>query len=204
MRSFTLFAIVCALFARWGDAYASNPDRLIRLQYEPGPKNESCPDAQTLRASVASLLGYEAFDDRAPRSIEVRIVRKDDLLEAELKLRGADGEIEGERTLTEAAGACAELGRTIALAIGLAIDPLFLTRGSKTSTVATKVLEKPPEPTPAITKEEPSTPISKTALIGIGGAANDRPLNATDFLLALTGLACLALGAHIEKGRNRL
>ncbi len=41
-------------------------------------------------------------------------------------------------------------------------------------------------------------------LIGIGGAANDRPLNATDFLLALTGLACLALGAHIEKGRNRL
>lgn len=46
--------------------------------------------------------------------------------------------------------------------------------------------------------------IALAILFGIGGAAEDRPLNATDCLLALTGMACLALGTHIEKGRNRL
>lgn len=46
--------------------------------------------------------------------------------------------------------------------------------------------------------------IAVVLLFGIGGASDNRPLNGTDALVALTGAACLALGAWIEKGRSRL
>ena len=38
-------------------------------------------------------------------------------------------------------------------------------------------------------------------LFGIGGAADTRPLNGTDALIALAGAACIYLGVLIERGR---
>lgn len=39
-------------------------------------------------------------------------------------------------------------------------------------------------------------------LCGIGGAADARPLNGMDAVLALTAMVCLGLGARLERGSS--
>jgi hypothetical protein len=112
-----------------------------RLRYDRG--SDSCPDEAALRDAVSARLGYVPFADDAALVIEATIRRTGRGFRGELRVLAADGTLRGERSVASADGDCDELGRALALAISVAIDPLSLTRGAATS-VPEPVVEPAP------------------------------------------------------------
>lgn len=130
MRSLVLALLLLPALAGAAERFHAS------LSYERGAGAEECPDESTIRRSVAVRLGYEPWSDTAPRRLTVRVVAESPGWAASIELTDADGRVKGRRRLTSATADCHDLAESLQLALGLALDPLLLTR-------------PPPDPEPA-------------------------------------------------------
>src|SRR5262249_10897903 len=95
-----------------------------QLTYVRGAGAESCPDEAELRKAVAARLGYDPFFPSAGRTIAAQIERTRGGFAGELKMLDASGVSRGERKLPTTSHDCAEVVKSLALAISIAIDDL--------------------------------------------------------------------------------
>ena len=112
----------------WG---APREHAVVHLSYTREVGAEQCPDEASLREAVLARLGYDPFDDEAPRVLRARVRRSPHAvggsLVAHIELRDATGAVQGERNLQGAGSDCTELATAMAIAISLGIDPLSAT-----------------------------------------------------------------------------
>jgi len=136
----------------------ATPAPIAALRVARDSSSVRCPDATALRAEVRSRLGYEAFDDALPRSIEVSFALAPRGLRAELVLRSPSGDTLGRRALTSTARDCRELRGALALALAVAIEQLRLTIPPAIAPAVAPVPAPPaaPAPPPSVAQVEPA------------------------------------------------
>ncbi len=116
-----LGALSIALSAR---SAAAAPKLFVTLDYRVDASQEGCPDERAFRSMVESQLGYDPFSGGAADQLIARIVADDHGTRGALEWRDRAGALRGERELTSAAGACAELARTMSFAAAVQIQLL--------------------------------------------------------------------------------
>jgi hypothetical protein len=141
------------------EARASEHAR-AQLRYE-GP--ESCPNESELRQEVLARLGYDPFDNEAPRVVTTVIRRTDGRFVATVTVREENGVVRTREPLVSTATRCDELAASVVLAMSIAIDPMSLTR-------------PPAAPPPAAPTSEPAAPPgTHDATTSLGRAATPIP-----------------------------
>lgn len=183
----------CALIALLAPARASaEPSHeRARLSYETGPKTETCPSAETVRARVTERLGYDPFDDQAAKAVMVRMQRDQRGYRATVALREASGTVRTREPLVSNATDCAEIASAVTLAISIAVDPFAFVAPPPSSVEppdATPAPPEPPSPTPPL--PPPPSPPSLGWRAGAGLATSVGALPAPSLG------AGLVLGVH--------
>ena len=89
--------------------------------------NAHCPDQLQLRSATVARLGYDPFVASAPTTLYATFSRTNRGLRGGIKLDDPSRENSGTRQIESISGDCAELGKAMALAISIAIDPLRAT-----------------------------------------------------------------------------
>lgn len=114
-----------------------------RLQVVRAEGAASCPSVAQLEHDVVERLGKNPFSMTSERGLEVVVQRAEGKWQARLYLRVDASEVDAVRLIESDAAECAELGKSVALALALAIAP-----------------ELPPEPQaePAPPPPEPCPP----------------------------------------------
>ncbi len=106
---------------------ASRPARAdestYRLQVVRADGAGSCPSASIIQREVAQRLGRNPFSDAGERGIEVMLQRTETKWLAKLYLRIDAGDADSARLIESDALDCAELGKSVTLAVALAIAP---------------------------------------------------------------------------------
>lgn len=97
----------------------------IELRYTRAAGAERCPDEAGLRDAVLAHLGYNPFVEGGARKIVVNITRRGKGLTAQIDRIDEHGAIAGTRTVDSTAVGCRELASSVALAVTIAIDPLY-------------------------------------------------------------------------------
>ncbi len=146
-RALVFAAAIVPAIAR--DAVADEAVGTARLAWVRGDGAESCPDGEALARDVTERLGRNPFEQGAPQVIEGTVVRDGLRWSARLYVRDADGGLVGVREFASDAPTCATIGRSVALAIALTIDP-----DARLNTPAQPPAAPAPTPTP------PPTPVS--------------------------------------------
>lgn len=126
-----------------------------KLVYVRGEGAQACPAEADVRQAVVARLGYDPFFPIASKTVLLQI-RRDDALHAyrgALQIVGDDGNLQGSRDLVSRGDDCAELVRTMALAVSLAVDDLDETPSSDTPSA-----RAPSPPVEATEKKKPSSP----------------------------------------------
>lgn len=168
-------------------AIAATP---VRLEVVRGPGAEACLSDAQLKALVVEKLGVEPFDDTAPTRARLRLTRSALGFEARLELSAPDAGTPAARSIRSQQADCSDLGSTVAFALTVAIDPLFLARpqgedaGSPDAGVAQVDAEPPPQP---VVAQSPRTEV----LLGVGSQA------------ALGAAPSANGGAHLWVGMQR-
>jgi hypothetical protein len=111
-------AALGVLSARSAFAFPSS-----RLVYSRDQGAERCPDEEMVRREVASRLGYDPFFPTADRVIVAQVAPSAKGFRATVDLLDKAGIVRGRRELRSPGRDCAELLKSIALAISIAIDP---------------------------------------------------------------------------------
>ncbi|HEV8548902.1 MAG TPA: hypothetical protein VGQ57_07740 [Polyangiaceae bacterium] len=108
---------------------------------------ESCPAERDFADEVTRRLARSPFDERAERTIEIRIERDGDAYRSRVTVRERDGRVAGRRALSSP-GDCAELFSATALAVALLIDPEATLHADANASraVAAFELAEPPAP----------------------------------------------------------
>jgi hypothetical protein len=83
----------------------------------------SCPGASALERDVTQRLGRDPFAESAERGIEIVLERDGTKWRARLYLRVDEANEDQARVLESEAPDCAELGKSVALAVSLALAP---------------------------------------------------------------------------------
>ena len=121
----SLLVLACALGA--SAARAAEPERSnlgAHLIYEREPAAAICPDEPSLRAAVARRIGFDPFDEAAPRTIVCRVSRLPRGLRVRIEI-GTDGtEPKATRELVSRRTDCDDLAEALTVAIAIAINPL--------------------------------------------------------------------------------
>ncbi len=120
----------------------------FELVIESPPSLVACVRADSLRAAVASQLGYDPFADQADEELLVILTSEGDGVRAVLRSKDKGGNTVGERAIATQTSDCRELEAAIALALAMSIDPM--------SPLGTPVI-KPPVPSPAPAVPSPPT-----------------------------------------------
>lgn len=107
-----LVAAGCADHARATLRYAERPD---------GPR---CLGRGALARDVSGLLGYDPWRGSAAIRISASVTRRGDRWLGRIELRDARNQLQGSRQLEAPWREAHELAKAMALAIGLAIDPI--------------------------------------------------------------------------------
>jgi hypothetical protein len=89
--------------------------------------NAHCPDQLQLRSAAVARLGYDPFVANAASTLYATISRTARGLRGEIRLEDPSRENAGARQIESISGDCTELGKAMALAISIAIDPLRAT-----------------------------------------------------------------------------
>ena len=176
------------------------PTPRVRLTYAPPDGVARCPSSPELRDNIASRLGYDPFVEPAEKIVTVEILRTAAELRAKLTLTDLGGAVQGVRELETDKDDCGELAQELGLAIGLAIDPLSLSRQP------TKAAPKPAPPIPA-----PSTPLEWRLGLGPIGSIGVEPepsvglalqleLRWPGFSIAIEGRGSLPNGLNVAGG----
>ena len=152
----------------------------VHLSYARETGAEQCPDETSLREAVSARLGYDPFDDGAPRVLRARVHRAGGSLVAHVELRDSGGVVQGERDLRGAGSDCAELATAMAIAISLGIDPLSAVALpqpparppvpplAERPAVVTEVVRAPASPAVASPPSPPPSRPSVQARFGVG------------------------------------
>lgn len=94
-----------------------------RLQVVRADGAGSCPSASVIEHDVAQRLGRNPFSDAGERGIEVMLEHTDSKWTAKLYLRIDAGDVDSVRLIESEAADCTELGKSVTLAVALAIAP---------------------------------------------------------------------------------
>lgn len=126
----------------------------VRLVYEAERGATACPDADAIREAVGTQLGYDPFHDDGQRAVRVRLRRRATGMAADVEMIEG-GRSLGVRHLESPSSDCAELTRTLALTIGIGIDPVraFGARASQAGPSVTP--ESAAVPPGAVAGDEP-------------------------------------------------
>jgi hypothetical protein len=148
-------------------AWSAPPERRpVHLSYTRESGGEQCPDESALRDSVLARLGYDPFDNRAPRILRVAVGRSGDSLIAKIELYDEAGLSQGERDMKGSGPDCTELAKALAIAVSLGIDPLSAMAASPTK-AGVESAEAPPAkqgpPEPAAPQPAPTVPPQEAA-----------------------------------------
>lgn len=150
---------------------AAPPPKDVELAFTCDAENRGCPSLEEFRAAVAERLGYEPFTSvNAVRRARVQLLVESGRLRGRFVFE-APGEAPIRRDLVSEAGDCAELGRSLALALSVTIDPMSLTRAPGTP--------PPSEPVPEVREEDRPGQTTTDAGGGNSGStgAEDRAAN---------------------------
>jgi hypothetical protein len=158
-------ALAFALTTAAAAQAAASPS--AKLTYVRGPGAESCPDESELRKAVAVRLGYDPFFPSASKTVVAEIRAR---AAPQRGFRGVvqiiddSGIVRGERALESQSGECAEMVRTLALGISIAIDDLDAL-APPAPRAAPASSDPPPEPglpvAPAATDLAPPPPFER-------------------------------------------
>jgi hypothetical protein len=107
-----------------GAAHASGSS--YRLQVARADGAGSCAAASDIERDVSQRLGRNPFSDEGERGIDVVLERSDGRWLAKLYLRVDASDADAARLIESDAADCAELGKSVALAVALAIAPELL------------------------------------------------------------------------------
>jgi len=94
-----------------------------RLQVVRADGAGSCPSASVIEHDVAQRLGRNPFSETGERGIEVMLQHTDSKWSAKLYLRIDASDADSARLIESDAPDCAELGKSVTLAVALAIAP---------------------------------------------------------------------------------
>lgn len=166
-----LRALLVAALVSGAAAALAQPRPKVRLAYVRDEGAEHCPDATTVRAGVTARLGWDPFDDGAPRTLSAQISRQGRTLRAMVKLTDETGAVAGTRELGSTENDCAELAAAMALAISMAIDPQAALRAPPVTTAPVAAEGSGPPSPPAASASAAPTPATPSAAPG----ANLRP-----------------------------
>lgn len=128
----------------------ANPS--AKLVFARGRGTEACPSEADFRAAVAARVGYDPFFPWARRTVTTRIDASGDGFRARMEVLDEDGTLLGEKTFVSRDDDCAEVVRTLALAVSLAID---IADARPAATEA-----EPPRQVPSEPASEPLLPIA--------------------------------------------
>jgi hypothetical protein len=143
----------------------------LRLRYAINERAKDCPDAEDLQVAVSDTLGYDPWEAEARRTVMVNLTATGDGLTAVIELHHADGAVVGRRVLHAALNECQELGSAVALAIGMAIDPLRASSQPKPEPEPEPKPKPKPKPKPESIVSKPAAGQAKRPQIdlGVGG-----------------------------------
>jgi len=136
-----LVAVVIAL------AGAAPPS--ARLVFNRGAGAESCPSEAEMRAVVARRLGFDPFDDDAPKQIHCALERSGGLFRAHIKVATASAAPAAERRLVSPRKDCAELAAAVELALSVAINPASAGQPADVEPPRARAAPVEPKPAPA-------------------------------------------------------
>jgi hypothetical protein len=120
-----------------------------RLEYMRSAGTESCSDKKEQRLSVAARLGYDPFDDAAPRTISVTVVSTPQKFEAFIEARDEDGRIVNTPKAWAPALRCDQLVENVAVFLVDIVDPVTIPQPPAPP--------EPAPPSPAPVTSPPST-----------------------------------------------
>lgn len=139
------WACFCLLLAQAAQAAGSR----YRLQVVRADGAASCPSTAQLEHDVVERLGRDPFSETGERGLEVVIQRAEGKWQARLYLRVDASEADAVRLIESDAQDCAELGKSVALAVALAIAPDSSPTTPKPEPASPPPVPCPPPPPPA-------------------------------------------------------
>jgi hypothetical protein len=155
-------ALVCSLLWQ-STAHAIDTRPSAHLIYSVSDATSACPSQEELESAIAARLGYFPFRPDDATRLTIDITRDGSSYRARIELTrpGEDGAL---RELRSETGDCEELGRSLALAASVAIDPMSLTRAPgvppapEVETVQPQKDPPSPEPDPESGPEQQEPP----------------------------------------------
>jgi len=156
--SMLLAALVATVPAR-ADSTSAPTTRLLFIVDE---RVAGCPTEETMRALVATHLGYDPFRRDALWLVRARIEPSGVEIVGRIELEDDRGAPAGGRKLHAPKGACQDLVDSMALATSLALDPVTAPRRPSPVPVSPPSSNSPPPDPVAVTPSvpEPATPIA--------------------------------------------
>jgi hypothetical protein len=150
-------ALIAAFFGACPCAFAGERDakgpaehRYARLRYEVESAAAGCASESVFRARVARRLGYDPFQNDAPRELRVHFKAHGSRAHADISLI-QDGKPSGQRALEDPK--CEALLDTVASAVALVLDPVAAISAQSAqdsdNQQAPDVDSTPPPPAPA-------------------------------------------------------
>jgi hypothetical protein len=194
--------VVGAIESRSAGAQAERQP--VRLSYTRETGAEACPDELVFRDSVLSRLGYDPFEDSAPRTLKIVVRRSGNALLARVELYDASGHLLGERDLNGSGTGCSELGTAVAIAASLGIDPLSAV--APPPTVAQSEAAPPP---PQAVPPQPQAPVGAVVVREsstsprVGGASTYLRLGVGAVLTWGVSPSAPAAGPMVDVGLRR-
>ena len=159
----TSAALLAATTWAVAPSFARPPQRFVRLTYERTAGTERCPEADALENEVAARLGYRPFRPNAPGAVNVTFRAEGKTLRARLVLTNDSGRETASRDLQSKGGDCDELVRTVAVAIGLALDPLTVSPPASSAPPASAASSPAPGPAASSVPPIAAPPIPSSA-----------------------------------------
>jgi len=117
LQALAALAVLASETTAWAAASA-------RLVYDRAPTADGCVDEAHMRQAIAVRVGHDPIDPGAPVGLTVSIVRRGELLVADVTLANRDGQRVGSRSLQAPARQCDELTAAIALTVAIALDAI--------------------------------------------------------------------------------
>ena len=198
MRAAPLLATASVLALALGVAPRALAGEKVRAELRYTRTDDACPDEPTMRALVASRLGYDPFIDGADLALSIDLGRQGRERVGRIALASKNVARGGERVLRSSDGDCNELASSVALAVALAIDP-----SAARAQPAPPELTPPPAPAPPPAPPTAVNPPSPAPRVAAPPAPPvPRPPRSPERRLGWRGDAGVVVGAGIVPGTS--
>jgi hypothetical protein len=127
---------------------AAQPAGGVHLSWVRDEATADCPDAAGIEAEVARRLGDDPFRRAPAQFIEAMVTRQADTYAVSIAMRGPDGKLIGNRSLTSQSPDCRSIATAAALTIAILIDPDAMLRSAPPPRPETVAAPAPAEAAP--------------------------------------------------------